>query len=89
MNDPEDFGTVIDEFNFSEAVAAGVLAPSQIMVPVITDATIKRMVDNRDLVLDKFDAEQLAVAVAIVNELREEQFRRVFSFHQHRPLRGE
>lgn len=82
MDDPEDFGTVIDEFNFSEAVAAGVLAPSQIMVPVITDAMISRMVHNRDLVLEEFDAEQLAVAVAIVNGLRARQFRRVFSFHR-------
>ncbi len=81
MDDPAHFGSPAYELSFGDAIKLKLLADYKIHVLAITDTEVRRLVEMRQLLSERFDAETVAQAVAVAKALKSHLFRYVFTFH--------
>ena len=86
MDDISQFGPVLHELNFGDAIAKNVLSDYQVVVIGITDNQVAEQVQRRKLLSDKslnkpIDAKSLGAIIGISRAIEEYDLKKMISFH--------
>ena len=85
MDDAEIYGKPFYEIGFAEAVARGHITDYKVIVICVTDAEVKKIIEQGGRVITdqehEWDAKALAKRIALVKGIRAYGLRKAFTFH--------